>query len=284
MKWNSKIGLGSVQFGLPYGISNTTGQTSDEEVSKILDIAFHHGVTIIDTAASYGVSEKILGRYTRNRFKIVSKFMPSNQGVSIKEQFENSLEALQTSHLHGYLAHRPLELITNKKDWEDIQELKTAQKISKIGFSLNDPKEYFQLLEAEITPDIVQVPFNYFDSRFKEILVELKSKGCEIHTRSTFLQGLFFKKVDELVDFFDDVKPTVEFLQNSFGDCLQAALLNYVIQQKFIDVVIVGVETSEQLINNFESVGKEVQLPLLSMTFSEQILKPSNWPKIKTHE
>ena len=89
MKLASKIGLGSVQFGLSYGISNTVGQTSNEEVSRILDIAFRYGITTIDTAASYGTSESIIGKNEANRFDIVSKFMPSSFGVSIKEQFEN---------------------------------------------------------------------------------------------------------------------------------------------------------------------------------------------------
>ena len=39
MNQKSKIGLGTVQFGLPYGISNREGQTPVDEVTKIINIA-----------------------------------------------------------------------------------------------------------------------------------------------------------------------------------------------------------------------------------------------------
>lgn len=279
MKWTSKIGLGSVQFGLPYGISNTTGQTSDTEVSKILDVAFNYGITTIDTAASYGTSETIIGEQKGNRFEIVSKFMPSSDGKSIKEQLENSLAALQTTTLYGYLAHRPLALLDNKKDWEAIQQLKATRKINKIGFSLNDPKEYAQLLAAGIIPDIVQVPFNYFDTRFKDVLLALKEKGCEVHTRSTFLQGLFFMDKTQLSDFFTPFFPELAYLQATFEKNLSGSLLKYVIEQPFIDKVILGIENVTQLEENINGLAIASELKPLKKQFSNELVMPMYWPK-----
>lgn len=279
MKWQSKIGLGSVQFGLPYGISNTTGQTSDDEVSKILDVAFTHGITMVDTAASYGTSEMILGKYAQNRFEIVSKFMPSHYGKSLQKQFENSLSALAVNALYGYLAHRPLELIANEKDWNDLQELKAHQKINKIGFSLNEPKEYEQLLKVGFIPDIVQVPFNYFDTRFQEILIELKSKDCEVHTRSTFLQGLFFMTKNQLSDFFSPLFAELEYLQTTFENNLSASLLNYVLKQPFVDKVILGVENAKQLAENIKGLSSASDLKERSAQFSNELIMPMHWPK-----
>jgi aryl-alcohol dehydrogenase-like predicted oxidoreductase len=56
-----RIGLGTVQFGLNYGISNTGGQTSSDEVRHILTLAAERGVRVLDTAALYGNSESVLG-------------------------------------------------------------------------------------------------------------------------------------------------------------------------------------------------------------------------------
>lgn len=279
MKWNSKIGLGSVQFGLPYGISNTTGQTSDSEVFKILDLALKYDISTIDTAASYGISETIIGKNKGNRFDIVSKFMPSINGISIKAQFENSLDALKINTLYGYLAHRPLELIAHKEDWEVIQQLKAEERISKIGFSLNDPREYDELLAAGIIPDIVQVPFNYFDTRFKEVLIELKEKGCEVHTRSTFLQGLFFMDIAQLPNFFTPFFLELEFLQTTFEKNLSGALIKYVIDQSFIDKVILGIENAAQLENNINGLMSASALKPLTNSFSDELLMPMHWPK-----
>lgn len=279
MKWTSKIGLGSVQFGLPYGISNTTGQTPDAEVSKILDVAFNYGITTVDTAASYGTSETIIGKQKGNRFEIVSKFMPSDNGMTMKEQLENSLAALQISTLYGYLAHRPLALLENKKDWEAIQQLKATRKINKIGFSLNDPNEYTQLLAAGITPDIVQVPFNYFDTRFEDVLLALKEEGCEIHTRSTFLQGLFFMDKTQLSDFFAPFFPDLLYLQATFEKNLSGSLLKYVIEQPYIDKVILGIENVNQLKENINGLGVASELKPLKKQFSNELLMPMYWPK-----
>jgi aryl-alcohol dehydrogenase-like predicted oxidoreductase len=279
MNWTSKIGLGSVQFGLPYGISNTEGQTSDKDVSEILEVAFQNGITTIDTAPSYGTAEKIIGNYQKNRFDIVTKFMPSNHGVSIKKQFVRSLEYLKVSSLHGYLAHRPLELVNNRKDWEEMQKLKSSKKISKIGFSLNEPSEYYQLLKADMIPDIVQVPFNYFDSRFEEILIELQSKGCETHIRSVFLQGLFFIKSNNLPKFFEPFFQELQYLQSTFGEKLSSTLLKYTLEKTFVDKVILGVENPSQLEFNIKGLASAVEINDLGKRFSDKILMPMYWPK-----
>ena len=279
MNWTSKIGLGSVQFGLSYGISNTDGQTSVVDVSKILEVAFQNGITTIDTAPSYGTSEKIIGNYQKNQFNIVTKFMPSNQGLSIMNQFVRSIEYLKTSSIYGYLAHRPLELISCKKDWQEIQKLKSKNKISKIGFSLNEPSEYYQLLKADIIPDIVQVPFNYFDNRFEEILIELKSKGCETHIRSVFLQGLFFVKSNNLPKFFEPFFQELQYLQSTYGERLSSTLLKYSLEKPFVDKVILGVENSSQLEFNIKGLENALEMKDLVTQFSDKILMPMYWPK-----
>lgn len=279
MKWNTKIGVGSVQFGLPYGISNTTGQTTPKEVTKILDFAFANGIRIIDTASAYGTSEAVIGQLHNNRFALVSKFMPPQKSEHISELLDKSLGLLQTEYLYGYLAHRPLDLLEGPKVWTDLQSIKETGKIKKIGFSLNTPEEFYQLDKAGFKPDLVQVPFNYFDTRFTEILRQLKSEGCEIHTRSTFLQGLFFTDVEKLSPFFDPLKPKLQYLHKQYGDKLQGALLQYVMQQPFVDVVIVGIETAEQLETNVNNIVDAQNLEPIDIYFSEELLMPMHWPK-----
>lgn len=279
MKWQNKIGLGSVQFGLPYGISNQTGQTPIDEVSKILDSAFAEGIRIIDTASAYGTSESVIGMLNNNRFSIVSKFGPSSSVKDIRQQLENSLSALNAKSLYGYLAHLPLDLLENPIVWQELQKMKTENKIQKIGFSLNAPNEYYLLKAAGIQPDLVQVPFNYFDTRFKEVLTELKAKDCEVHTRSTFLQGLFFTETEKLSSFFDELKPNLQYLHKSYKSKLEGVLLSYVLQQDFIDVVIMGVENVTQLKKNLESIAVAPELEPLAVSFPEKLVMPMHWPK-----
>lgn len=278
MNLNSKIGLGSVQFGIPYGVSNNHGQTSSEEVMKILSYANKSGIMFIDTASAYGNAEEVLGFSDLNNFKIISKFMPPEENNSISFQLKTSLEKLNVGSLYGYLAHRPLSLLDNQKQWEELLVLKQENKVKKIGFSLNEPKELDLLLNNGMMPDLIQVPYNYFDNRFKDILIDLKSKGCEIHTRSAFLQGLFFSDIQKLPSFFDEVKKNINELQINYKDNLSEVLLKYVLSLDFVDVVIMGVDNENQLKSNLININAAYHLPPNDFNFSDSVLMPSNWP------
>ena len=73
----SKIILGTAQFGLAYGINNANGKIPENEIFKILDFAYQNKITILDTASSYGNSEKQIGKYLKKNpeksFKIIIK-------------------------------------------------------------------------------------------------------------------------------------------------------------------------------------------------------------------
>lgn len=273
---SNKIGLGTVQFGLDYGVSNKQGQTHINEVEKILETARLKGVDLIDTASAYGDAEEVLGQFDLSMFKVVSKFMPSEK-ISLDTQLLESLKKLKIDKLYGYLAHRPLSLLEDNS-WEALKDLKVQGLVKKIGYSLNEPCELDALLNRRYFPDIIQVPFNYLDNRFEKHMMELKDKGCEIHTRSTFLQGLFFMNPDNLTSFFDEVKPIVRKLQMQY-DYLQYPLLNYVLDKEFIDKVIVGVENNKQFLLNLKNVNISNQLPKHSLKISDEVLMPMNWPK-----
>ena len=59
----SKMSLGTVQFGLHYGIANDVGKPPEEQSYEMLKAALDNGVTSIDTAHAYGDSEDIIGRF-----------------------------------------------------------------------------------------------------------------------------------------------------------------------------------------------------------------------------
>ncbi|WP_225035919.1 aldo/keto reductase [Winogradskyella sp. SM1960] len=278
MDFKTKIGLGTVQFGTNYGISNFNGQTSDVEVGDILDSAYRLGLKVIDTAAAYGEAENVIGHFDMARFKVVSKFMPPNESANINSLLQKSLDKLQTDRLYGFLAHRPMQLLSNPEQWEELLKLKNENKIKKIGFSLNAPEEIDLLLSKGFMPDLIQVPYNYFDNRFENSMIALKESGCEIHTRSTFLQGLFFLNPDHLNPFFKEVKPLIKSLQEN-NEYLASSLLVYSLKKEFIDKVIIGVETNNQLIQNLNTIEKAKSLPKLNSIIEEKILNPSLWEK-----
>ncbi|WP_324024724.1 aldo/keto reductase [Maribacter sp. BPC-D8] len=274
----SKLGLGTVQFGIDYGISNTKGKTDSVEIEKILDYAGKNRITYIDTASAYGNAEKVLGSFDLSSFRVISKFMPPNQG-SVKDELETSLKNLGLEMVYAYLAHRPEELLKNPEQWLDLKELKEQSKVEKIGYSLNSLEELDTLLQKNMEPDLIQVPYNLFDRRFERHIVELKKNGCEIHVRSAFLQGLFFIEPKNLPVYFESVKNVISDLQNEFGENLSGALLNFALEKEFIDVVVVGVENVNQLSQNLKNISLKQPVKTRIPVVAEKILVPSLWPK-----
>ena len=99
-----KLGLGTVQFGCDYGISNTKGQVLIDEVVKILDYALKNGIDIIDTASLYGNSEAVLGQFDLSKFKVVTKTSKVNYKISTRNlfmgfYFTNLMTCLENSRM-----------------------------------------------------------------------------------------------------------------------------------------------------------------------------------------
>jgi len=274
----NKLGLGTVQFGLPYGISNANGQTSAEEVKAILQAAAQHGISLLDTASAYGNAEAVLGKNDLRNFRIVSKYITPVAENSIEQQLQQTLAHLQVKKLYGYLAHRPAEILDDTMQWKILKDLQQKGLIEKVGFSLNSTEELNQLLNKNFIPELIQVPYNYFDNRFESLMISLKEKGCEIHTRSAFLQGLFFKDTNTLSSFFDVVKPMIKRVQQQTHN-ISGALLHYAAGKSFIDTIIVGVENAQQLLINIRDMQLGIELEPNKVIIPEQILMPSNWPK-----
>lgn len=275
----SKIGLGTVQFGLDYGISNQNGKT--EKIFEILKFCKDSGIDIIDTASAYGDAEKILGKYDLSTFKIISKFTPSKSRAELNDQFIKTTNDLNQKSLYGYLAHRPLNLLSNDWEWDFLIQLKRESLVSKIGYSLNHPNELESLLNNGLVPDIVQIPFNYFDRRFEIHFSELKEMNVEIHCRSIFLQGLFFMNPDSLPDHFNEIKHSLKILQKI--DDFPKHLISFVADNPKVDQIIIGTESLAQLRKNldyYQSSKSGKELPVIP-TFHDSILMPMNWPKTR---
>lgn len=281
MNAEQKIGIGSVQFGMPYGISNRSGQTPQKEVARILDYARQKDIRVLDTASAYGEAERILGKEDLTGFEIVSKFMPPEPGETISDQLERSLENLGLDSLYGYLAHKPEALLKHPEQWDEMKRFRENKQVEKVGYSLNFPSELERLLEAGFPPDLVQLPYNYFDRRFEAFFPGLKEKGCEIHVRSVFLQGLFFTDPGRLPEFFDAVKPVLYSLQRDVKH-LSGALLKFALDNRFLDRAIVGINNCGQLIANMDALQLAGPLPHPDYTVPETILLPYKWPVLES--
>ena len=277
-----KLALGSVQFGLDYGINNADGVVQIEEVKRILDVAFSNNIRTIDTARLYGNSEAVLGQFNLNNWQIVSKFASSINENTIEDEFLASSKNLQLKKLYGYIAHSAEILIDNPNYWTQLKSLKDQGLISRIGFSIYKTEHLDKLLDLGYIPDLVQVQYNFLDRRFEPYFGTLKTLNCEIHTRSAFLQGLFFK--EEIPDYFLPIKSILEeikFLYPNNSD-RAAFLLAFCIRNPLIDKVVIGVQTAKELqdnINALQTFNPQVNSQLALPNFDSEIVLPYNWPK-----
>ena len=198
------LGLGTVQFGLDYGISNTAGQTSEAEAKAIVQHFIQAGCHTLDTSLLYGQSESVLGKILPHdsRLRICSKIsLDENLHGSVNQQVDLSLSNLQRSQIYAYMAHHSAPLFTQAgyRQFEQLDKLKQAGVISKIGVSVYDPLELEQVL-AICQPDLIQLPLNWLDLRFLQTgwLKRLKQLDIEVHCRSIFLQGVLLTDPSKL--------------------------------------------------------------------------------------
>ena len=288
---NSKLILGTVQFGLDYGINNTKGKPSKENIKSILDSAYNSGIQLLDTAEAYGDSQNKIGEYhnnSTNKFNVITKFSPTKKGFSLNiiERAYNNLKILNVDKLYCYMFHSYNDFNNYfEKYREDLLILKRDGIINNIGVSLYSNNEFESVLEFnEIT--LIQLPFNLLDNKNKRgnILKKAKAKGIEIHTRSVFLQGLFFKNTSELTIKIKPLRPYLNSLNDLCDEDykMNDLALNYVCNQKNIDKVLIGVDNVHQLESNILSEKKNIEKELIKKIEAidvkeTKILNPSNW-------
>jgi len=273
-----KLVLGTVQFGLQYGV-NSAGRPSVDAVKLILAEAAKGGITTLDTSSAYGNSEEILGECITSdeNFKIVSKY-PKRE-ISVGEMFNGSLKRLHVNQLYGYLLHHFEVYKNNPNVWNDFVELKESGRVHKIGFSLYAPEELQFILDKRVPFDLIQVPFNIFDKKFLPYMKELHENGVEIHVRSTFLQGLFFKDRETLPEKLQPMKKYLLQLDEYSKDCglsIAEIALNYNLQNPYIDGVLIGVDNVSQFETNLNSI-KDTPIDCEINVKEQELLNPVNW-------
>ncbi len=252
-----KLGLGTVQFGILYGINNKTGIPGEGEISKILKLASLNDIEYLDTARAYGNSELALGLQNLNNFKVVTKLNPHINHLTATGNFNQSLINLKVKNTYGLLLHRIEDYIADRKVWSILQNLRKENKVEKIGFSIYDPQQLDVVFNTDC--NLIQIPFNFFDRRFEPYLKEIKNRNIEIHVRSIFLQGLFFKNPLQLSNNLKVFKKDLNFLQNEFQTIpdLMAFLIQFIDSYNSIDIAMVGVETVNQLTEIIQNRKKE---------------------------
>lgn len=287
-----RLALGTVQFGVTYGIANQTGQVTRPEVKVMLQLAKVNGINLLDTAIGYGASETCLGEVGVHGFNVVTKLPAAPNscediGGWVREEVASSLARLGVSRLYGLLLHRPEQLFgpNGTELYQALQSLKDAGQVEKVGVSIYAPSE-LEAITKVFHIDLVQAPFNLVDRRLQTTgwLRRLKDKGVEIHTRSVFLQGLLLMPKVAIPAKFSPWSGLWERWHNWLSECNSPAVqvcLAFPLTFPEIDRIIVGADSAVQLAQIITASSSAAcdNFPDLHCE-AENLINPSHWSRL----
>jgi len=290
----SKMQLGTVQFGLNYGVSNTAGKPSYETARDIIAVAYEGGINTLDTAAAYGNSEEVIGRALaefdlQSKIQIISKVPPvgpQNLSLSEAEKFitesvERSLSRLRVDSLDVCLFHQEMDI----KYMDILNKLEARGLIKGCGVSLDSAEYCKEALEKNIK--FIQLPYNILDKRFDDFLSKISSKDVKIFARSLYLQGLLLIPEDQIKPFLQEVIPArrkLGQLAKLSGMSMPELCVRFVLSNHAITSILTGVDNLSQLQENLELIEKGPlsddlyhEIQKIVPVYPEEIIRPVKW-------
>lgn len=297
MQFPARIGpdclaLGTVQFGMPYGVANIHGKVTPEQAEAMLRAALDAGVDTLDTAIAYGDAEELLGSIGVDDFRVISKIPALREPVGevddwVVAQIEASLERLQVPRLGGLMLHAPDELLGphGPAIARGMVRARDASLAERIGLSVYSPEQLAALVDL-VPLEIIQIPLNVFDRRFVETgwLSRLISDNVEVHARSVFLQGLLLMNPDCVPSKFEPFRSLIDgwyaWLEGDAAVCRSTvqACLAHVASYAGISRVVVGADSLAQLQHIIEAASTApLRAPESLASPPTSLINPSLW-------
>jgi|APSaa5957512535_1039671.scaffolds.fasta_scaffold33180_2 aryl-alcohol dehydrogenase-like predicted oxidoreductase len=293
----SNLVLGTVQFGVDYGVSNRIGRTYDAEIENILKYADKKDINMLDTAPAYGNSESIIGNFIHNctnhkQWRVITKTLYSQSDTICDKQVDELLDNLKLSQkniyqksIYGLLIHNcdDLFLPGGEKLFQIMKKLKQDGVIKKIGVSVYSSKQIDRVLD-NYQIDLVQLPLNILDQRLLNggQLNRLKEYDVEIHARSVFLQGLLLMPLKSISPWFDPIRRDLDAFHIKAKKLNMSSLqlaLGFVRSISEVDKIVVGINTLHQLYEIVNAMSTSINTDdCFDLSISDSTyLNPSNW-------
>lgn len=296
-----KLCLGTVQFGMDYGVFNTPKKDSEYCIS-CLDYATQNGIDAIDTATAYGDAERIVGAFlsrktiSRDKLYISTKHLPNilddykqDDYVSvIRENLQKSLETLNTDYVDVYYFHSS-RYAFQPELLEAISIMQKEGLAKKVGVSVYYPDEAMACF-SNSNINCIQAPYSIFDHRMKEsgVFESGSENGFNIDVRTVFVKGLIRLKDDEIPDHLIKSKPILAKLDKICEETGYSRIelaMGYVKREKEINHLVFGVRSIEQLKEDISAFGKDIPNSLFDEIdeqfagISADLVIPSLWVK-----
>jgi len=287
--------LGTAQLGMEYGLTNRVGKPDINQAFKLIDEAILQKILSFDTAAGYGNSEAILGKYFYQnpgiKPNIITKLKPLTLDMNtsheeaikqVDDSLNLSLERLKIDSINTLMFHRFENLI-----WSNcflLNYLKKHSYVKKIGVSVDFPEDAISAIKQDGI-SAVQLPTNLLDFRYinKGVFDLAEKKGKQIYIRSIYLQGLILMEIDEIPYYLKEAK---QLIKNYKRFCTEHGIsslkeLTFSLLKKYLtgtNQIVIGCETIDQLKENVKIIRKAkiLEKNLKSQIFEEHINLPDH--------
>ena len=283
-----RLVLGTVQFGLAYGVSHKDGAVPPAEVGRILDLAWQSGARTLDTAAAYGESEQVIGSLDISAgFGVITKTVPTSRPFRAADIARSSrARAPRKLRRRTSTPLVPMSQPAGRAGaelWSRLERLRAEGATARIGISVYDVSEAEEAIRR-FPVEVVQLPLNVFDQKAVRGggLERLAARGVIIHARSVFLQGLLLMKPSDLPVHLRQAAPVIERWRANCareGVSPLAAALGFVMAQPTVAKLVVGVHSCEQLSAYLGALGQPAALPWASFACEDPaVIDPRSCP------
>ena len=218
------LSLGTVQLGLAYGLNKAAGKPDRQTAFDVLNQALSGGVNSLDTAAAYGDAEEVIGDwlktvpasrqpYVATKVNALDHTSLTALRASLRAQVEQCKKRLGIETIPVLMIHHCEEYLDDPENMRTVfQELKASGDIRFSGISAYAFHDYGRIAGSGF--DAVQIPVNLFDWRQIDNggIRKLQDAGMIVFARSVFLQGLVFRKPDQLDERMAFCAPTLRKL------------------------------------------------------------------------
>ncbi|MGI9541900.1 MAG: aldo/keto reductase [Cyclobacteriaceae bacterium] len=307
----SPIGIGLAALGRPGYINlghahdlnkDYNVKSMEKNAHQVLDLALEFGIRYFDVARSYGKAEAFLSSWLhKNGLKPESVVTGSKWGYTytadwkveataheikdhshsvLKQQLEESRaqlgEFLKLYQIHS--ATRESGVLKNQEVLEELHLIK--QSGTSIGLSVSGPLQNETILEAlEVTFDgvrlfdTVQATWNLLEQSATSALQAAHQEGLGVIIKEALANGRLTDKNSD-PDFEDKIY-LFEYHEKQLDTTIDALAIAAALYQPWVDVVLSGASTLDQLKSNLKAI---------TVGWSEQIASELSFMREETQQ
>ena len=285
-----RLGAGLAEVGFELTAADV------ERAAAVLNAALDAGITFLDTAACYDVSEELLGRavsHRRGEFVLATKCGHVTGGyegepwtrATVRDSIDRSLVRMKTDHVDIVQLHScDLEVLERGEVIDEIERARDAGKTRFVGYSGDNDAALFAVRTSRF--DTLQTSFNLTDQKARyELLGEARARSMGIIAKRPIANGAWGaqKSPSEYAnEYFSRYRAMIDpgELADAPDDRIALAL-GFTLSHEEIDVVIVGTKNAAHMQSNIALVnaGLSIDPAVLAELHSRFDRLGADWPQ-----